>query len=265
MRDQARLGKSAFRRLDEEVKRFLTSQKSDSFRSNCESLSPSARLGIIWRAVRSMSVRRSSVCSGVTNSLDSSEFRTMQDELVQPQCVPADLPKIETIDESDLMNAPFTLQEFSAALASCGARISLGLDGVEYRVVRELSSFSQEFLLTVFNRMFRDSSFPKSWRNTLVVFIPKTGTGKFHPSRSRQPYASFLRGWCRDGLNVWRSMVIGSHPISMVSAGVAPPSAVWLRLSVTFFPVSGLGSAPSHWLSTSRGLSMLCTNSASLL
>ena len=44
-----------------------------------------------------------------------------------------------------------------------------------------LSSFSLEFLLAVYNRMFRESSFPESWRNTLVVFIPKTGTGKFRP------------------------------------------------------------------------------------
>ena len=79
------------------------------------------------------------------------------------------------------MVAPFSSREFSAALASCGARTSPGLDGIEYPVVTRLSSFSLEFLLAVYNRMFRDSSFPESWRNTLVVFIPKTGTGKFRP------------------------------------------------------------------------------------
>ena len=75
----------------------------------------------------------------------------------------------------------FSSREFSAALASCGACTCPGLDGIEYRVVRGLSSFSLEFLLAVYNRMFRESSFPESWRNTLVVFIPKTGTGKFRP------------------------------------------------------------------------------------
>ena len=95
--------------------------------------------------------------------------------------MPVDLPRIESIDESDPMNAPFSLREFSPALASCGAHTSPGLDGVEYRVVRGLSSLLHEFLLAVFNRMFRDSSFPESWRNTLFVFIPKTGTGKFRP------------------------------------------------------------------------------------
>ena len=174
----AYLRKAAFHRVDEEVKRFLRSHKSDYFRFYCESLSPSAGLGNIWQTVSSMSARRSSGCSGVTNSLDSPEFRAMQDELVQPQCVPADLPRIETIDESDSMNAPFPLREFSAALASWGAHTSPGLDEVKYRIVRGLSSFSHEFLLAVFNRMFRDSSFPESWRNTLVVFIPKSGSGK---------------------------------------------------------------------------------------
>ena len=99
---------------------------------------------------------------------------------MQPWHVPVDLPGIESV-ESDLMNAPFSLQKFPAALASCGLHTALDVDGVEYYVVRGLSSLSHEFLLTLFNRMFRDSLFPESWRSLLVVFIPKTGTGKFRP------------------------------------------------------------------------------------
>ena len=172
LRSQTRLGKAEFRWVDGEVKRFLRSQKGESFRAYCESLSPSSGLGNIWRTVRSMSARRVSGCSGATNSLDSPELRALQDELVRPQCAPVVIPRIETTDESDPMVAPFSSREFSAALASCGARTSPGLEGIEYRVVRGLSSFSLEFLLAVYNRMFRDSSFPESWRNTLVVFIP---------------------------------------------------------------------------------------------
>ena len=181
MRDQTRLGKAAFRHVNEEVKRFLRSPKSESFRSYCESLSPSAAQGNIRRTVRSMSARRVSGCSGVTNSPDSPYFRAMQEDLVQPWRVPVDLPRIESVDERDLMNAPFSLGEFSAALASCGMQIAPGLDGVEYRVVRGLSFLWHEFLLALFNCMFRDSLFPESWRDSLVAFIPKTGTGKFRP------------------------------------------------------------------------------------
>ena len=83
------------------------------------------------RTVRSMSTRRVSGCSGFTNSPDSTELRSMQDELVRPQCPPVVLPRIETADESDPMVAPFSSQDFSAALASCGARAFPGLDGIE--------------------------------------------------------------------------------------------------------------------------------------
>ena len=163
------------------MKRFLRSPKSESFRSYCESLSPSSGLGNIWRTVRSISPRRVSGCSDVTNSPDSPEFRAMQDELVQPLRPPVDLPRIESVDETDLMNAPFSPREFSAALASCGVRTSPGLDGIEYRVVKGLSSFSNKFLPALFNRMFLVSLFPGSWRDSLVVFIPKAGSGKFRP------------------------------------------------------------------------------------
>ena len=181
LRDQTRLEKAAFHRVDEEVKRFLRSQKSESFRSYCESLSPSTGLGNIWRTVRSMYARRVSGCSGVTNAVDSPEFRAMQDELVQPCREPVDLPRIESSDDTDLMSAPFSPREFSAALASCGVRTAPGLDGVDYRVVRGLPSLSHEFLLALFNRIFRDSLLPKSWRDSMVVFIPKAVSGKFRP------------------------------------------------------------------------------------
>ena len=181
LRNQTRPGKAEFRRVDGEVKRFLRAQKGESFRAYCESMSPSSGLGNIWRTVRSMTTRRVSGCSGATNSLDSPELRALQDELVRPQGVPVVIPRIETADGSDPMVAPFSALEFSSALASCGARTSPGLDGIEYRVVRGLSSFSLDFLLAVYNRMFRDSSFPETWRNTLVVFISKIGTGKFRP------------------------------------------------------------------------------------
>ena len=82
-------------------------------------------------------------CTGVTNAPGSPEFRAMQDELVQPWREPIALPVIESFDESDLMNAPFSPREFSAALASCGVRTAPGLDGVEYRVVRGLPSLSR--------------------------------------------------------------------------------------------------------------------------
>ena len=128
-----------------------------------------------------MFARRVSGCSGGTNSPDSPEFRAMQDELVQPWRLPVDLPRIESVDETDLMNSLFSLREFSAALASCGMHTAPSLDGVEYRVVRGLSCLSHEFLLVLFKCMFRDSLFPESWRDSRVVFILKTGTGKFRP------------------------------------------------------------------------------------
>ena len=67
------------------MKRFLRSQKGESFRAYCETLSPSSGLGNIWRTVRSMSTGRISGCSGFTNSPDSPELRSTQDELVRPQ------------------------------------------------------------------------------------------------------------------------------------------------------------------------------------
>ena len=71
----------------------------------------------------------------------------MQDELIQSRRVPVDLPSIESVNESDLMNAPFSFREFSAALASFGMHTAPGLEGDEYRVVRGLFSLARVLTL----------------------------------------------------------------------------------------------------------------------
>ena len=72
---------------------------------------------------------------------------------------------------------------FSAALKSSNARFAPGLDDIRYGVLLGLSDLSRNFLLALFNRMFSDSTFPSSWRNTSVTFVPKPGTTKFNPAR----------------------------------------------------------------------------------
>ena len=80
LRHQTRSGKAEFRRVDGEVKRFLRSQKAESFRAYCESLSPSSGLGNIWRTIRSMSTRR---VSGLLTDLRH-DFRAWGSRLWPP-------------------------------------------------------------------------------------------------------------------------------------------------------------------------------------
>ena len=95
-----------------------------------------------------------------------------------------DIPLIADFDKSDPMNGPFSDQEFTAALGSCNVLSAPSLNGISYGTLLgflDRSSSLQVFLLSLFNAMFRESSFPPAWRDTLVSFIPEPGSSDFRP------------------------------------------------------------------------------------
>ena len=95
----------------------------------------------------------------MVTDVDSAELRALRDELVREDVPLVDIPLKEVGMVDDPLNEPFSRGEFDSALGSCRARYL--------------------FVLFLFNCMFRDSSFPSSWKDTYVIFIPKPG-GKGH-------------------------------------------------------------------------------------
>ena len=105
----------------------------------------------------------------------------LREELVCPSISPVEIPMLSELNDTDLMNRPFSGRGFSAALSSCNVRFASSFDGVGYGALLGLSERSKEFLLSLFNRMFSVSRFPPSGGDTLVSFVPKAGTEKFRP------------------------------------------------------------------------------------
>ena len=106
-------------------------------------------------------------------------MQALREELVSPGIAPVSVPMLLEVDELEPMNGPFSMLEFSAALETCNFRSAPGLDGIGYGVLRGMSERAEEFILSLFNQMFIESRFPHSWRDTLVTFLPKTGSTKF--------------------------------------------------------------------------------------
>ena len=88
---------------------------------------------------------------------------------------------LQEVDETDPMNGPFSVSEFSVALGSFNVRSAPGLDGIGYEVLRGMLERARGFVFSLFNRMSAESRFPPSWCDTLVTFLPKPGFTKFRP------------------------------------------------------------------------------------
>ena len=71
-------------------------------------------------------------------------------------------------------NSPFTIDELKEALGKAHDSAP-GPDHVHYQLLRHLPEVCLEVLLVAFNRIWLQGNFPDSWRNAIVIPIPKPG------------------------------------------------------------------------------------------
>ena len=81
-------------------------------------------------------------------------------------------------------NALFSLDEFKAAIASSG-NTSVGPDELHYSMFRHLSDISLSSILLTLNNLWEKHTFPDSWRESIVIAIPKPGKSKNNPDHYR--------------------------------------------------------------------------------
>ena len=85
------------------------------------------------------------------------------------------------LSSEESYNAPFSTHELSTVIHSC-KNTSEGLDEVHYRMLKHLSPEAMKFLLSTYNRIWLEGSFPATWRVALVIPIPK-------PNKDYRPIA----------------------------------------------------------------------------
>ena len=89
-----------------------------------------------------------------------------------------------TSNNTEIYNKLFTLHELTHAISMCG-NTSVGPDDIHYEFFRHLSKESLTSLLTAINNLFVNHSFPTTWRESIVIPIPKPNKDKQHPSGYR--------------------------------------------------------------------------------
>ena len=65
-------------------------------------------------------------------------------------------------------NAPFTMKEFLAALKTCNDTAP-GPDEIPYAMIKNTSQETKSFLLSLINRIFKESYFPKNWEEFFML------------------------------------------------------------------------------------------------
>ena len=87
-------------------------------------------------------------------------------------------------DESEAYNLPFNFDELKSALQKCNDSAA-GLDTIHYQLLTHLPDSALYVLLAVFNHVWTTGLFPTSWREAVVIPIPKPGRDLSNPNNYR--------------------------------------------------------------------------------
>ncbi len=100
---------------------------------------------------------------------------------------------------------PFLHDEFSCALTR-GKDSAPGPDQIHNQMFKTPAGRGTYLLLRIFNKIWMEHTFPRTWREAIIIPIPKDGKDRTKPStlpsqsRSQAVYANFWSEWW---IRVW--------------------------------------------------------------
>ena len=81
-------------------------------------------------------------------------------------------------------NKDFTMKELKKALKKCHDT-AVGCDDIHYQFLKHLPFRSLDSLLRIFNQIWHTGILPDSWREAIVIPIPKPGKDSTNPANYR--------------------------------------------------------------------------------
>ena len=81
-------------------------------------------------------------------------------------------------------NEKFTMRDFKRSLKKSN-NSSPGPDQIHYEILRHLPIETLHILLDIINETWKSDTFPESWREALIISIPKPGKDHFNPLNYR--------------------------------------------------------------------------------
>ena len=81
-------------------------------------------------------------------------------------------------------NLPFTMKELTSALSNC-KDTSPGPDDIPYAMIKQSSHETKVFLLSIINRIWKESNFPTVWEAGIMLPFNKPGKDPILPTNYR--------------------------------------------------------------------------------
>jgi len=174
----------AYKRARLKCSKTLKKQKRLGWQKYCTLLNHKTPTSEIWSLIKSFK-RRKMTQAFSTQLVDYDTqiqlVRDTIDKLCPPSCkqvVWNSLSLMEIRDEQlgnvkHELGQPFVETELRSAINSVKLNTAPGLDQIDNRAISSLPYEYLDIILTIYNNILIEGSFPDQWRQSLVVLIPK--------------------------------------------------------------------------------------------
>ena len=193
----------AYRQARAKCRWVMKNAKRSSWQDFCSTLNSQAKASTVWRAIRKIKGKSGGpslrhLDAGGTLVTDKKEIVNLLASTLKDVSSTKDLNpvfnRVKTQSErrpldfrsdgEEDYNLPFTMGELKEALKK-SKDTAAGLDNIHYQFLKRLPESCLNVLLNVYNNVWESGNFPPSWREALVVPIPKPGKDLKNPKNYR--------------------------------------------------------------------------------
>lgn len=163
------------------VKKELRTIKREYFLKFCNSLNKNISMSYVWNKVKAIS---NSYYRKEDSHVYKEKNRVAVFDAINDLCSPwseVPPPDFSCLPVVELFEMPFDVSELDAVLHGAKVKSCPGMDGIDYFVLKNLTTTLKKCLLKIMNEIYFTGSFPKEWEEFLIFFIPKKDSDKLRP------------------------------------------------------------------------------------
>ena len=187
-----------FRRCAARAKRCIKTAKRETWRKFCSQLSPETPSQEVWKMIKKINGNKlpRNISLQENGEIITDEaaqariFANTLEEIGNLQPTPITEQQQQYITQKkennqDNHNIRFTIEELNECIKSLASGKSTGEDEMHNSFLKNLPDTKRRELLGLINRSWRNSEIPKSWKQALIIPIPKAGKDHSNPHSYR--------------------------------------------------------------------------------
>ncbi|XP_076645569.1 uncharacterized protein LOC143355016 [Halictus rubicundus] len=144
------------------TKKLLQKKKRDNFRNFAATLSHRTSISHLWKHIKILKNKWTLTRSTEDIGSDTINLhKQLAVDKISPPWVPVNPTINLTVSSNPFLDSPFNFVEFNAAIERANPKSSPGPDGLDYQMLKHLSTKSRLYLLDIFNDIFQNKRLPE--------------------------------------------------------------------------------------------------------